>query len=62
MHTRLIPGVPILDPGQSVQEAEVVARLLEAELDAGPDGTQVIARGWLWASAPLVVVCVTTDN
>ena len=52
----------ILDQTQSIAEGEAVKDLLEAGIDAGPDGTRVIARGWTWKTAPLMLVLVTTDN
>ena len=52
----------ILDQTQSIAEGEAVKDLLEAGIDAGPDGTRVIARGWTWKTAPLILVLVTTDN
>ena len=52
----------LLDPSQPVHQAAETRRLLEDGRDYGPDGSQVIARGWTWQSNPTIIVAITTDN
>ena len=52
----------LLDPSQPWEQAAETRRLLEEGLDAGPDGSQVIARGWTWRSDPTVLVQIDSDN
>ncbi len=56
----LRPGQILLDPTQPLAQAEATRQLLEAGLDAGPDGTQVRARGWTWHRTHLVLI--SCDN